>query len=196
MFIQKEIRMYVLEGSDGTGKGTQIDLLRKKFPDAVFLKYPTRDFQVLNDYLEKKVELNPKALFLLFLSDIANGQEKIRRAEEEGRMVILDRYVFSTIAYELDSVDYGQAKKIIESINFIKPQKVILLDISPEESQKRKKAQKELDRYESDMKYLGKVRSNFLKLYEERFLCGNWVKVDASKSVDAVYEDILGALDK
>ena len=171
--------MYVLEGGDGTGKGTQIDLLRERFPDAVFFKYPTVNFSMLNDYLEKKIELDPKSLFLLFLSDIANEQEKIREAENEGKMVILDRYVFSTIAYELDSIDYSQAKKIIESIDFIKPKKVILLDISPEAAQKRKKAQKALDRYESDMQYLGKVRENFKRLAKDRFLCEDWTTIDA-----------------
>jgi dTMP kinase len=188
--------MIVIEGLDGCGKSVQIELLKKKFPDALFLKYPTANFSMLNDYLEKKVELDPKSLFLLFLSDIANEQEKIKQAEEEGKMVVLDRYVFSTIAYELDSIDYDQAKKIIESIDFIKPEKVILLDISPDVSQERKKAQKNLDRYESDVEYLGKVRNNFLKLYEDKFLCNDWVKIDATKSVEEIHEEIMKAVNK
>jgi dTMP kinase len=186
--------MYVIDGPDGTGKGTQIELLKKKFPDALFLKYPTVNFQMLNDYLEKKIELDPKSLFLLFLSDIANEQEKIRMAEEEGKTVFLDRYVFSTIAYELDKVGYDQAKEIIEALEFLRPEKVILLDISPEVSQERKKAQKDLDRYESDTEYLGKVRDNFLKLYEDRFLCEEWIKIDASLSVEEVHKQIMAAL--
>lgn len=183
--------MIVIDGPDGTGKGTQVELLKKEFPDAVFFKYPTRDFPMLNDYLEKKIELDSKSLFLLFLSDIANEQEKIREAEAEGKLVILDRYVFSTVAYELDGISYDQAKQIIEALDFIRPDKVILLDITAEESQERKKAQKDLDRYESDKEYLGKVRNNFLKLFEERFLCEDWVKVDASKSVEVVHEEIM-----
>lgn len=186
--------MIVIEGGDGTGKGTQVELLKKGFPDAVFFKYPTRNFPMLNDYLEKKIELDPKSLFLLFLADIANEQEKIRIAQEEGKAVFLDRYVFSTIAYELDKISYEQAKEIIEALDFIRPQKVILLDISPEESQERKKAQKDLDRYESDIGYLGKVRDNFIRLYEERFLCEDWVKIDASKSVEEVQKEIVKAL--
>lgn len=188
--------MIVIEGGDGTGKGTQVELLKKEFPDAVVFKYPTRNFPMLNDYLEKKIELDPKSLFLLFLSDIANEQEKIREAQEEGKLVILDRYVFSTIAYELDGVPYENAKKVIEAMDFIKPDKVILLDISPEESQKRKKAQKSLDRYESDIEYLGKVRNNFLRLFEEKFLCDDWVTVDASKSVEEVHKEIMKEIEQ
>jgi dTMP kinase len=187
--------MYILEGGDGTGKGTQIDLLREKFPDAAFFKYPSANFSMLNDYLEKKIELDPKSLFLLFLSDIANEQEKIRKAEAEGKMVILDRYVFSTIAYELDSIEYNQAKEIILALEFIRPKKVILLDISPEESQKRKKAQKDLDRYESDMEYLGKVRANFQKLAKDKFLCDGWITIDASKTVEEIHKEIIKELE-
>jgi dTMP kinase len=186
--------LIVLDGVDGCGKGTQVELLKEQFPDAIVFKYPTMNFSLLNDYLEKKIELDPKALFLLFLSDIANEQESIKESLEEGKTVILDRYVYSTIAYELDSFTYGDAKRIVESIGFLRPDIVLLLDIPSEISQDRKKKQKSLDRYEEDMAYLEKVRENFLKLHGEGFLAGAWVKIDASKSVEEVHEEIKDAL--
>jgi len=188
--------LVVIEGCDGCGKGTQIELLRTSFPDCAIFKYPTRGFSMLNDYLERKVELDPKSLFLLFLSDIANEQRKVKAALDEGKLVILDRYVFSTIAYELDDISYSQGKRIVESVGFIRPDKVVLLDVPSEVSQQRKRLQKALDRYESDIEYLEKVRSNFLNLCEDRFLCRDWVKIDATKSVDGVHSMIMKAMKK
>jgi dTMP kinase len=184
----------VFEGIDGCGKDTQIKLLLEKNPDAILFKYPTKNFQMLNDYLEKKIELAPTSLFLLFLSDIANEQAKVKAAAETGKMVILDRYVFSTIAYELNELHYPQAKKIVEGINFIKPDTVLLLDITPEVSQERKRKQKQLDRYEENLEYLRRVREDFLRLEEEKFLTPNWHKIDATKSVEDVHSRIIRAL--
>jgi len=186
--------LIVIDGIDGCGKGEQIRLLKEKRPDAAIFKYPTKHFQMLNDYLEKKVELSPKSLFLLFLSDIANEQRKVKEAIDAGKLVILDRYVFSTIAYEVNEFLYPQAKKIVEGIGFMKPDKVILLDITPEVSQERKSKQKQLDRYEENKEYLRKVRDNFLRLFEEKFLCEEWTKIDGSKSVEEVHSEIMKAL--
>jgi len=186
--------LIVFEGIDGCGKETQIRLLREKTPDTVLFKYPTKSYQMLNDYLEKKIELAPKSIFLLFLSDIANEQKKIKEALESGKTVILDRYVFSTIAYELVDMHFPQAKKIVEGVGFLKPDAVLLLDITPEVSQERKKKQKQLDRYEENLEYLATVRENFLRLHEEQFLCQRWTKIDASKSVEDVQKAIVKAL--
>jgi len=187
-------RMLVIDGLDGSGKGVQIELLKKEFPDAVLFKYPTKTFQMLNDYLEKKVDIAPKSLFLLFLADIANEQRKIKEALDGGKLAILDRYVFSTIAYEVNEYHYPQAKKIVEGIGFIRPDKVILLDITAETSQERKSRQKQLDRYEENREYLGKVRENFLRLCEERFLTEEWKKIDAGADIGKVHAQIMEAL--
>jgi dTMP kinase len=186
--------LVVLEGIDGCGKDTQIKLLKEKYPEAIVFKYPTKNFQLLSDYLEKRIDLAPKSLFLLFLSDIANEQRKVKEATDSGKLVILDRYVFSTISYEVNEFHYPQAKKIVEGIGFLKPDRVILLDITPEVSQERKSKQKELDRYEADREFLRKVRDNYLRLNEETFLCNDWKMVDAAKSVEAVHKDVLRAL--
>lgn len=183
--------LVVFEGIDGCGKETQIRLLREKRPDAAVFKYPTRSYQMLNDYLEKKVSIDPKSLFMLFLADIAEEQQKVKKALSENKLVVLDRYVFSTLAYEVNGISYERGKKIVESVGFLKPDKVILLDITPETSQERKRKQKELDRYEEDVAYLGTVRSNFLKLHGERFLTPNWHKIDAGKGIAAVHADIM-----
>jgi dTMP kinase len=187
--------LVVFEGIDGSGKETQIKLLKealaKKGKRVAVVKYPTRHYQMLNDFLEKKLSIEPKALFLLFLADIAEDQKNVRKALSENDIVILDRYVFSTISYEVNSIDYSSGKAIVGSVGYLVPDKVVLLDIDPKTSQERKKKQKELDRYEENLAYLGKVRSNFLLLAGERFLTPNWHKVDASRDINAVHAEIM-----
>ncbi|HSB47643.1 MAG TPA: dTMP kinase [Candidatus Bilamarchaeum sp.] len=190
--------LVVFEGIDGSGKETQIRLalaaLSKAGKKAAVIKYPTRHYAMLNDFLEKKVSIEPKALFLLFLADIAEDQKSVKKALSENDVVILDRYVFSTISYEVNSIDYSRGKGIVTSVGYAVPDKVILLDIDSATSQARKKKQKELDRYEENAAYLERVRANFLKLAEERFLTPNWHKVDATKSIDGVHAEVMRAL--
>jgi dTMP kinase len=182
--------LIVFEGIDGCGKDTQIKLLKEKL-GATVIKYPTKSNKKINDYLEKKISIPPKELFLLFLSDIEQDQLNIKKALNESEHVILDRYIFSTIAYELDSFSYSEAKKLVEQKNLIKPDMVILLDIDEKTSQERKSKQKQLDRYEENANYLKKVRKTFLKLFEERFLTSTWHKIDARKDIVSVQADIM-----
>lgn len=185
--------LIVIEGADGCGKNTQIDLLRKKL-EFEFFKYPTKNFPIIEDYLEGRVTLHPKSLFLLFLADIAEEQAKLKKAVASGKPVIVDRYIFSTIAYELGAIGYEDSKEIINKIGFLAPDKVVLLDVDPEVAQERKRKQKSLDRYESDLNYQKKVRKDFLSLYEEKYLAKEWIKIDVSGSIEEVQETFLRAL--
>ncbi len=180
----------VVEGIDGCGKDTQIELLRKGMQFTYF-KHPTKTFPTMRDYLDGKLHLEPKALFLLFLSDIANEQEKIANRTE---MTIVDRYVFSTIAYEIEGISYYEAKGIVESVGYHAPDRVILFDLPAEIAVERKKSQKKLDRYESNPGYLERVRERFLHLAEEKFLTPNWSIIDADRTPEEVHKEFLKAL--
>ncbi|MBI5228207.1 dTMP kinase [Candidatus Micrarchaeota archaeon] len=192
--MAKKGKLVVFEGLDGSGKSAQIDLLKEKFPELVLFKFPTRNYPMLNDYLEKKISIDPKSLFLLFLADIAEQQQKIKESLDAGKLVVLDRYVFSTIAYECNGIDHQRAKKIVESVGYLVPDLVILLDIDGKTSQERKKKQKQLDRYEENIIYLDKVRENFLKLDSEKFLTKNWHKINANKDISQINKEILALL--
>ena len=185
--------MFILfEGGDGTGKSTQLDLLKSKMEFTPF-RYPTDKFSMLRDHLDKRINLPPKTLFLTFLADISNEQEELETALEKGN-VLMDRYALSTIAYEVEGIPYENAKSIVTNLNLIKPDKIFLFDLPAEEAQMRKKGQKDPDRYESDVEYLDKVRKNFLKLKEEKFMCNNWMVLDCTKPIEELSENILNEL--
>lgn len=186
--------LILFEGIDGCGKGTQIELLKKTLGETTLVfKYPTSKTPELNDFLEKKKEFDEREVFHLFLKDIKNEQNEVREAMKKG-IVILDRYVLSTIAYEKDGMSWEEAKKTVTTMEFIKPDLVLLLDMDPLISQERKRKQKQLDRYEADVNYLSKVRKNFQKLAEERFLTPNWHIVDASQSLSGVHKQIMDVI--
>lgn len=191
----QEGKLIVIDGIDGAGKTKQIEILSKKLVNISTFKYPTLLYPEINAYLEKKIAIDRKALFLLFLSDIANGQEQIKSEMQKGKTVILDRYIFSTIAYEVNGITYDRGKQIIECLNLLKPDHVLLLDITTEISKQRKSKQKKLDRYEKNGHYLEKVRDHFLMLYDEKFFANDWQKIDASKSIEEVHSEILKALE-
>ncbi len=180
--------LVALEGPDGGGKTSIAQYFAEK--GAKTIKYPTRNFSLLADYLEGNISLSPKSVFLLFLADILNDQESLKGSE----LIILDRYVFSTIAYEVDGISYDDAKTIVESVGVIKPDVVLYLDLPVDISLERKKKQKKLDKYEGNPEYLKKVRLNFEKLYSERFLTSSWYKIDASKDLEEVISQIENVL--
>lgn len=183
--------LIVFEGIDGCGKGTQLRLLKEKKAFEYF-KYPTKNFEMINRYLEGQVQLSSKSLFHLFLSDIANEQDKIVKSE----FVVLDRYVFSTIAYEVNGISYENAKKIVCASEFLKPDLVIYIDVDPKVSYKRKKNQKKLDMYEENIQYLTKVRENYLKLYKDKFLTNNWYLIDGNAKIEEAHSKILQIFEK
>lgn len=182
--------LILIEGIDGCGKGTQIDLLRKEL-DCVVFKYPTDKTPELNEFLEKKKEFDQREVFYLFLKDIKNEQEELKKALNSGKTVVLDRYVLSTIAYEKDGIGFDEAKDIVLGMGFVKPDLIILMDMDPKVSQERKRKQKSLDRYEADMKYLGSVRENFMKLKNEMFFSKNWYLIDAKQEINKIHEEII-----
>lgn len=184
-------KIVLFEGGDGSGKDTQISLLKERMEFAHF-KYPTHNFPMLWEFLRKKRTLSPQASFHLFLADIAEEQEKLSSTPG---LRIIDRYVLSTIAYD-SHYSYEDAKKIVSASGFIEPDIVFLLDLPPEVARERKMRQKqseeaEPDRYDSDIGRLTSVRERFLKLKEDSFLCKKWVVLDATKPVEELHKEIL-----
>jgi dTMP kinase len=181
--------LIAVEGIDGSGKTTVvrflIEELRKRGYDVVAFKEPTdseygrRIRQILK---ERKV--SPEEELKLFIKDREfDVQNNILPALKSGKIVIMDRYYYSTIAYQgALGLDVEMIRKLNEQ--FPKPDLVIILDVSPETALKRIKAKRRPDRFE-DLEYLRKVREIFLSLNN------NVVVVDAERNIDEVKRDVL-----
>jgi dTMP kinase len=132
-------KFIVFEGLDGSGQSTQAGLLRdfllEKGYEVVLTKEPTIESEAgrkIRKVLDKKLNLNPKELQELFAQDRKEHLENtIIPALKQGKIVISDRYFFSSFAF--GTVDNLDLEWLIEINNsFLFPDISFLLKVKPE----------------------------------------------------------------
>jgi len=190
-------KFIVFEGIDGAGLSTQAFLLqeylKKKGFEVVLTKEPTNNLigGLIRAGLKKEWKTSARALQLLFSADRSHHLEfEILPALEKGKIVISDRYFFSTIAYGMLELE----KEWLKALNskFLIPDITIILDVPVEVSLERiGKGRSNTEPFEEREK-LEKVRENYIELSKEYENC---FVVDASKSIDEVQEEIRRIVD-
>lgn len=194
----------VFEGIDGAGTEAQskllFNLLKKKKREVEKLTYP--DYQgpigkLIHQFLHKKYEFSPEIQFLLYFTDFLKDKEKIKKWQKEKRFIISDRYFTSTLAYQCQKgFSFKNAIKLAEIFDLPKPDLVIYLKVSPQTSIERKlKEKKNLDRHETDKKFLTKLTKFYKKLIKNQIF-SRWVVVDGEKSIKEVFEEIKKVYEK
>jgi len=196
-----------MEGPDGSGKTTQIEELKKFFNDKAYEVVITREpggtdisehirsiiLDVNNDNLSYMAEA-----LLYAASRAQHVEEKIKPALEAGKVVICDRFVDSSIVYQVYARKIGI--EVVESINRfalmgIQPDITFFFDIRPEDAMDRKVSQKSLDRLEKeDISFHKLVYEGYkilLKRYPKRIR-----RIDASKSIDEVKNQIISEINR
>lgn len=152
----------VMEGPDGSGKTTQIDLLREYLYQEGMESIITREpgGTVIGEAI-RGVILNPdyetmSSVTEMLLYAASRSQlmaEVIVPALQEGKVVISDRFVDSSIVYQ--GIARGLGKEMVATVNApgigeYRPDCIFFIDISEEEGINRKKKQKKLDRMEQE----------------------------------------------
>ncbi len=167
-----------LEGSEGAGKSTLIEHLKKYFLDNniefLFTKEPgaTKEGAELRRILlDKTIELDPLSETFLLLADrLEHVRKIINPALEENKNVLSDRYLDSTYAYQGAGrkINKDELDKLIMPLNFPEPDLTIYLDLPVEEGLKRAKGRDNLDRFEEEeMDFFERIRNSYLKLAHE-----------------------------
>jgi dTMP kinase len=195
------------EGPDGSGKSTQIKLLAKYLEEQEIPYILTREpgGTKISDQIREiildpnNIEMKNETEVLLYAASRAQHvREKIMPALQQGKVVLCDRFVDASIAYQ----GYGlgvEIDKVKEVNKFatagIKPSRTYLLDISPEDGKERmierlkSQGDASLDRIElKDSSYHEAVRKGFHTLYEENK--EHMVLVKANRSIEAITKDI------
>ena len=186
------------EGADGCGKTTQIELLDKFLKEKGLKTLMTlepgasdlgKDLRQILLHYEKPV--SDEAEMFMYLADRAqHAQMIIKPALEDKKIVLCDRYIDSTVAYQ----GYGREGDI-EQINILnkiatkglKSDLTILFDVESEIAQSR--LGKTKDRLESQgMEFHKKVRNGYLELAKQD---PKRIKVvDANRTIDEVWHDV------
>lgn len=172
---------YVFEGIDGAGTSTQLNVLRnrKDTQNFLFTAEPTESEtgRFLRRMLKGEVPVEPVTAAYLFAADrnehingklSVNGDRSlvtgIKQACSEGKTVISDRYLFSSLAYQ--SIDCGkETPRLLNSI-FPLPEKLFFFDIEPEVSLKRITGRGFTEIYEKE-DFLRKTEAAYKAVIEE-----------------------------
>ncbi|MDJ0625189.1 MAG: dTMP kinase [Candidatus Caenarcaniphilales bacterium] len=184
-----------LEGPDGAGKTTQLEMLKPIAEDRGWLltRNPggTNFGLKLREILlnDQSVRLNPLAELFLYMADRAQNIEEVVKPSLDKTVVICDRFIDSTVAYQ--GYARGLNTELIHQLNEVaiqgvQPDITFLLDVDPGIGLSRsKKRSGESDKMESEgILFQDKVRKGFLKLAEqnkERFLVIDTVKYTPDK---------------
>jgi dTMP kinase len=160
--------LVVLEGIDGSGKTTQarslLRRLRYRGYRAVFFREPTRGRwgREVKRLAARADSLTPAEELDLFVRDRRENVEKnLLPALKAGKIVVLDRYYFSTIAYQgAKGIDTGKIRRMNESFA-VRPDLVVVLDVDAKAGLTRIRGRKTRDELFEREDYLVRVREIF-----------------------------------
>ena len=195
-----------LEGGDGAGKSTQIRNIERFFIDKGLTVTHTREpggppiaeklREILLDPANK--EMHAVTEMLIYAAGRAqNVREIVEPALERGEIVMCDRYVDSSIAYQAYGRELGDmvAEVNNRATGGLRPDLTIWLDIDPETGKARATHGKDPDRLEQESTaFHARVREGYASIAEaepERFK-----RVDATGTVDEIRDEIYRFLEE
>lgn len=196
-----------LEGTEGSGKSTQLALLAETLRQAGYTLFVTREpggtaigdqvRAILSDM--KNTAMQPRTEFLLFQSSRAQlVEQELKPRLAEGQLVLCDRYADSTVAYQgygYQKLDLEQVRSIVDfATGGLKPDLTILLDVDVELGLRRKRQGgvewNRLDDFE--IAFYQRVRQAYLEMARREPL--RWVIIDAAASFEQVQDQVRRAV--
>jgi len=179
----------VIEGLDGSGKTTQSKRLVEKLLQSYRVHLTAEPSSgkigtfIRESYLYEQTRLPTEAEALLFAADrIEHMQTELKPALDEGKIVVCDRYIYSSLAYQ------GSAGLSLEWIKYIngralQPDFGIFLDVSPhrvlERLQRKKSVMETLETQQ-------KVREIYLKFVDN----GDLIRIDGDRAKEIVAHEL------
>ena len=180
-----------LEGIDGCGKSTQTKLLQKKLEElgenTVILKEPTNGphGQKLWDVLHgKRKATNEEILEFFILDRKQHVNEKVQTALDDSTIVLMDRYYYSSMAYQVAGgldVEYVRIKHDFAP----DPDIVLIFDLPVSTALERVRGHSEADEFEKE-EHLEKVREAYLNLESDPLVR----IVDSTRTPEEIFEEV------
>ena len=208
IIVKTETMLIVLEGLDGAGKSTQVRKLRTYLENRLgtleYIHFPRYDAPVYGDLISRFLRgdfgsnetVHPQLVALLFAEDRHGAAPGMKQTLREGGNVLLDRYVYSNIAYQCAKVnDQEEAERLRNwifdteygSFNLPVPDLNIFLDVPIGFVESKLKSQRAgtdrdylegaQDIHESDIEFQKKVRAIYRRQCE---LDPKFIRIDCS----------------
>lgn len=128
------MKLFVIEGIDGAGKSTQLKLLRNYFTskgyNCEYMHFPRTDAPYFGELIARFLrgefgalnDIDPYLIALLYAGDRKDASDDIAKWLNEGKIVLLDRYTYSNIAYQCakmkETVPQDELMKWILALEF------------------------------------------------------------------------------
>lgn len=191
----------VIEGIDGSGIGTQVEALRTWCERQQIPIYATKEPSdgplggLLKLALEKRVELTPSVIALLFATDrLDHLEHHIEPRLAESDNVVSDRYYLSSFAYQSEEVEFEWLRQLNSKCR--RPDLTIFLDVPVASA---------LDRWESDQwraldrlqlyeteETLTRVRENYIRIIDQLRNEGEQIEIiNGDGSIKEVQDAVL-----
>jgi dTMP kinase len=214
-------KLVVIEGIDGSGKGTQLQMLLKYLKENqieyAYFDFPQYGKTFFGDFAGRFLKgefghfsrINPYLASFPYAADRWQVKTKLWQGINDGKLVICNRYTPSSI-YQAVKVKPAEQKKFIDWVQTLeyevfgipKPDLVLFLyvpldfaQILIDKKQKREYlGESKRDQYEKNVGYLKKVESMYLKIAKSD---GSWVKINCVEkgeilSPETIHEKIVG----
>ncbi|XP_014214347.1 thymidylate kinase [Copidosoma floridanum] len=189
----------VLEGPDRAGKSTQVkklfQALQQHSKPVETLAFPNRDTtcgQIIDKYLQKKIELPIEAAHLLFSVNRWEFKDKIYEILNKGTNLVVDRYTASGAAYNAATTGRPLEQCQVPDRGLPKPDLVVFLKVTEEaQSARADWGAERFERAETQRK----VKQNFLKLEESETCADTWISVDGCCDPEEVHASVLKAVE-
>ena len=196
----KQGRFITMEGVDGSGKTTQLQLTARYLLQCGYDLVTTREpggtrlaERIRSLVLDADAAINPRTEVMLYLAARAEHVETvIKPALAAGKVVLCDRFADSTMVYQgyVRGIEIAKVKDLCAfAANGLQPELTILLDAAPEALLQRRLDRGVQDRFEQEgLDFQKKVREGFLSLANSE--PDRIKKVNALQNTDAVQADI------
>ena len=222
--------LIVLEGLDGAGKSTQVKKVREYLESAgrqvEYVHFPQFDSPVFGSLIAEFLRgefgsidmVHPKLVALLFAEERRVASHRIKGWLEEGRTVLLDRYVYSNIAFQCAKLsDEGEADRLADwiletefrSFAIPKPDVSLFLDVPFDFVKKSLESNRvgddrayldgKEDIHEADIAFQSRVRKMYLECTRKD---PDFIRVDCADeqggmgSPELIFGRIRGYLDR
>lgn len=196
--------LVAIEGIDGSGKGTQSELLLKSLREqgtrAELLSFPryraTQFGRKIGDFLNGRFgnldQVSPFLVSLLFAGDRLESRQLLQQAVSNNEIVLCDRYVASNIAHQAAKVQGDERAELIEWVRFVEhqlyelphPDCTIFLDLPVKHATKlialkaqRSYTNRAADLQEADAEYLQRVHDVYGNLADTET---GWIRVQCA----------------